>query len=88
MPFRRALLRRGCPTLRPEVRPCELRSTWWPWLKTKYGLNDTLARPCTGSMQPYFADKAVAQQGFPTSELFVADKASMKVNFFMFADDG
>jgi NitT/TauT family transport system substrate-binding protein len=64
------------------------RSTWWPWLKTKYGLNDTQARPYTGSMQPFFADKAVAQQGFPTSEPFIADKAGMKVKFFMFADDG
>ena len=64
------------------------RSTWWPWLKTKYGLNDAQARPYTGSMQPFFADKAIAQQGFPTSEPFIADKAGMKVKFFMFADDG
>lgn len=64
------------------------RSTWWPWLKAKYGLRDEQARPYTFSMQPFFADRAVAQQGFPTSETFIAEKAGQKVKFFLFADDG
>ena len=64
------------------------RSTWWPWLKLKYGFNDAQARPYTSSMQPFFADKTVAQQGYPTSEPFIAEKAGQKVKFFMFADDG
>lgn len=64
------------------------RSTWWPWLKLKYGFKDEQARPYTFSMQPFFADKNVAQQGFPTSETFIAEKAGAKVKFFLFADDG
>ena len=47
------------------------RSTWWPWLKLKYGFSDAQARPDTSSMQP-----------------FIAERAGMKVKFFMFADDG
>lgn len=64
------------------------RSTWWPWLKLKYGLKEEQARPYTSNMQPFFADKNIAQQGFPTSEPFTAEKAGQKVKFFLFADDG
>jgi NitT/TauT family transport system substrate-binding protein len=64
------------------------RSTWWPWLKLKYNLKDEQARPYTSNMQPFFADKTIAQQGYPTSEPFTAEKAGQKVKFFLFADDG
>jgi len=64
------------------------RSTWWPWLKLKYGFKDEQARPYSFSMQPFFADNNMAQQGFPSSEPFIAEKAGQKVKFFMFADDG
>ena len=64
------------------------RSTWWPWLKLKYGFKDEQARPYGFSMQPFFADNNTAQQGFPSSEPFIAEKAGQKVRFFMFADDG
>lgn len=64
------------------------RTSWWPWLKIKYGFKDEQTRPYTFNMQPFFADKTVAQQGFPGSEPFIAEKAGQKVNFFLFADDG
>jgi NitT/TauT family transport system substrate-binding protein len=64
------------------------RSSWWPWLKIKYGYKDEQTRPYSFSMQPFFADKSVVQQGFPTSETFIAEKAGQKVKFFLFADDG
>lgn len=64
------------------------RTSWWPWLKAKYGYKDEQTRPYTFSMQPFFADKGMAQQGFPTSETFIAEKAGQKVKFFLFADDG
>jgi NitT/TauT family transport system substrate-binding protein len=64
------------------------RSTWWPWLKSKYGFTDDQARPYTSNMQPFFADKNIAQQGYPGSEPYTAEKAGMKVKFFLFADEG
>jgi NitT/TauT family transport system substrate-binding protein len=64
------------------------RSSWWPWLKIKYGYKDEQTRPYSFSMQPFFADKNVVQQGFPTSETYIAEKAGQKVKFFLFADDG
>jgi NitT/TauT family transport system substrate-binding protein len=64
------------------------RTSWWPWLKIKHGLKDEQSRPYTFSMQPFFADKNTAQQGYPGSEPFIAEKAGQKVKFFLFADEG
>ena len=64
------------------------RTSWWPWLKIKYGFKDEQTRPYTFNMQPFFADRNTAQQGFPGSEPFIAEKAGQKVRFFLFADDG
>ncbi|MFY9513177.1 MAG: ABC transporter substrate-binding protein [Rubrivivax sp.] len=64
------------------------RSTWWPWLKTKYGYKEEQSRPYTFNIQPFLADKGIAQQGYPSSEPFSAAKAGAKVNFYLFADDG
>jgi NitT/TauT family transport system substrate-binding protein len=64
------------------------RSSWWPWLQKKYGLSDDQSRPYTFNMQPFFADANIAQQGFPGSEPFSAEKAGHKVKFFLFADAG
>jgi NitT/TauT family transport system substrate-binding protein len=64
------------------------RTSWWPWLRLKYGFKDEQTRPYTFNMQPFFADRNTAQQGFPGSEPFIAEKAGQKVKFFLFADDG
>ena len=64
------------------------RTSWWPWLSKKYNLKDEQTRPYTFNLQPFFADTNIAQQGFPGSEPFTAEKAGHKVNFFVFADDG
>ncbi len=64
------------------------RSTWWPWLKTRYGYKEEQTRSYTFNIQPFLADKAIAQQGYPSSEPFAAAKAGAKVHFFLFADDG
>jgi len=64
------------------------RSSWWPWLKSKYGYSDDQIRPYTFNLQPFFADKAIAQQGYLSSEPFQAEKAGVKARFFLFAKDG
>ena len=63
-------------------------STWLPWMKAKYGYADGQVRPYTFNLQPFFADPAIAQQAYPSSEPFQAMKKDVKVNFFLFADDG
>lgn len=64
------------------------QTTWWPWLKSQYGLTDSQARPYTFNLQPFFADANTAQQGYASSELFQALKAGKQVNFYLFADSG
>jgi NitT/TauT family transport system substrate-binding protein len=64
------------------------RTTWWPWLKAKFGYTDEQSKPYTFNLQPFFADKNTAQQSYPSSEPFQAMKQGVPVKFFLFAKDG
>lgn len=64
------------------------RTSWWPWLKSKYDFKDEQTRPYTFNLQPFFADTNVAQQAYPSSEPFQAMKKGVPHKFFLFADDG
>ena len=61
---------------------------FWPWLKAKYGFTDAQARPYTFNIQPFVADKNIAQQAYLTSEPFAVQKAGVKANTLMFSDHG
>jgi NitT/TauT family transport system substrate-binding protein len=64
------------------------RSSWWPWMKQKYGYAEEQVRPYTFNLQPFLADKNLAQQAYMSSEPFQAEKAGVKARFFLFARDG
>jgi NitT/TauT family transport system substrate-binding protein len=64
------------------------QSSWWPWLKAKYGYSDAQSKPYTFNLQPFFADPNIVQQAYPSSELYQAEKAGSKAKFFLFAQDG
>jgi NitT/TauT family transport system substrate-binding protein len=64
------------------------RTTWWPWLKAKYKYSEEQTRPYTFNLQPFFADKNMVQQAYPSSEPFAAKQAGFAVKYFLFADDG
>lgn len=61
---------------------------WWPWVKKKYGLTDAHMRPYTFNMQPFFADKKIVQQAFPSSEPYQAQQKGLKTNFFLLSAQG
>ena len=61
---------------------------YWPWLKAKYGFTDSQTRPYTFNIQPFVADKNVAQQGYLTSEPYAIQKAGIKAVTLMFSDHG
>jgi NitT/TauT family transport system substrate-binding protein len=64
-------------------------TTYWPWLRAKYGLSDSQVRPYTFNIQPFIADKNVVQQGFLSSEPFAIEKeAKFKPNVFLLSDHG
>ena len=63
-------------------------TTFWPWLKQKYGFTDGQKRPYGFSVQPFLADPALSQQGFATSEPFSIEKAGIAPVVFLLADLG
>jgi NitT/TauT family transport system substrate-binding protein len=63
-------------------------TTFWPWLKEKYGFTDAQKRPYAFSVQPFLADPALSQQGYVTSEPFSIEKAGIQPVVFLLADAG
>jgi NitT/TauT family transport system substrate-binding protein len=61
---------------------------WWPWVKKKYGLTDAQMRPYTFNLQPFFADRKIVQQAFPSSEPYQAQQKGVKTNFFLLSAQG
>jgi NitT/TauT family transport system substrate-binding protein len=64
------------------------RSSWWPWMRRKYGYSDAQTQAYTFNLQPFFADKNIVQQSYPSSEPFQALQKGVPVKFFLFADYG
>jgi NitT/TauT family transport system substrate-binding protein len=65
------------------------RVTYWPYLRGKYGLSDSLVRPYNFSMAPFLADKNVVQQGFLTSEPYsIAQALGRPPSVLLIADAG
>jgi NitT/TauT family transport system substrate-binding protein len=73
---------------RPIAIGAASNTTFWPWLKQKYGFTDDQKRPYGFSVQPFLADRALSQQGFATSEPFSIEKAGVKPVVFLLADLG
>jgi NitT/TauT family transport system substrate-binding protein len=63
-------------------------TTFWPWLKSKYGFTDAQKRPYAFSVQQFLVDKTVAQQGYATSEPHSIEKGGVKPTVFLLADQG
>ena len=45
-------------------------------------------RPYTFNLQPFFADKNIAQQAFPSSEPYQAEQKGLKTKFFLLSSEG
>jgi NitT/TauT family transport system substrate-binding protein len=63
-------------------------TTFWPWLKAKYGFTDAQKRPYSFSVQPFLVDKNVAQQGYATSEPYSIQKGGISPRVFLLASSG
>jgi NitT/TauT family transport system substrate-binding protein len=63
-------------------------TTFWPWLKAKYGFTDAQKRPYAFSVQQFLVDQNTAQQGYLTSEPYTIEKAGIKPVVFLLADSG
>ncbi len=64
-------------------------TSFWPWLKSTYKLDDSQLRPYTFNIQPFVADKNVVQQGYLSSEPYAIEKeARFKPKVFLLSDFG
>ena len=63
-------------------------TTFWPWLKQRYGFSDDQKRPYAFSVQPFLVDPNLSQQGFATSEPFSIEKGGVKPVVFLLAEQG
>ncbi len=65
------------------------QTSFWPWLKARYGLQDSQIRPYTFNIQPFVADKNIVQQGYLSSEPYAIEKeAGFKPRVFLLSDFG
>jgi NitT/TauT family transport system substrate-binding protein len=64
------------------------RTSFWPFLKAKFGFTDEQVRPYTFNMAPFLADKQASQQGFLSSEPFAIMKAGVNPVVHLLADAG
>ncbi len=65
------------------------RTSYWLFLKAKFGYTDDQVRPYTFNIQPFVADKQISQQGFLSSEPYAIEKESgIKPVVHLIADAG
>jgi len=63
--------------------------TYWPFLRQRFGFDDSQKRPYTGSLTPFLLDPESAQQGFLTSEPYrVQQEAGFTPGVILLADYG
>ncbi len=73
---------------RPVLISAEPRVTWWPFIRSKYGLSDEQVRPYTFSLAPFLADKRVVQQGYLGSEPFSIREQGVEPVLLLVHDSG
>ena len=64
-------------------------SSYWPFLKAKYGFTDDQQRPYNFNVSPFLVEKNSVQQGILTSEPYMVEKeGGFKPNLLLLADAG
>src|SRR5262249_53993885 len=73
---------------KPIAVSAAANTTFWPWLKRRYGFTDDQKRPYAFSVQPFLVDPKLSQQGFATSEPFSIEKGGVTPVVFLLAEQG
>ena len=64
-------------------------AAFWPWLKAKFGFDDTQIRKYTFNLAPFLVDPKAIQEGYLSSEPYTIEKeGQFKPQVFLLADDG
>jgi len=65
------------------------KTSFWLWLKAKYGLADTQVRTYTYNAAPFLSDTRAVQEGYVTSEPYTVEKEGhIKPVVMLLADNG
>ncbi len=74
---------------KPIIVSATANTTYWPFLKGKFGFTDDQKRPYNFNPGPFLADKSSAQQGYLTSEpLKIEKEGKFKPVVMLLADNG
>lgn len=63
-------------------------SSFWPWLRSRFGYTDDQVRPYTFQMGPFIADKNSVQQSYLTAEPYAIRQGGVDPNIFLLSDYG
>lgn len=73
---------------RPILIGAQGRTSFWPFLRRRFGFTDEQVRPYTFNVGPFLADRMAIQQGFLSSEPYAARQAGANPRVFLIADAG
>ena len=68
--------------------PTTGRVAYWPWLKSKYGFDDSQLRPYAFTLGPFAQDPKAAQQGYITNDGYYMAQAGVDGKSLLIADYG
>ena len=63
-------------------------TSYWPWLKKKFGYTDEMAAPKGIGLQTFLQDPTSAAAGYLTAEPYIAAQGHVPVNFLLFSQEG
>jgi len=73
---------------RPILVGAAGRTSYWPFLRARFGFTDEQIRPYTFNVGPFLVDRMAIQQGFLSSEPFSARAGGATPRVFLIADVG
>jgi NitT/TauT family transport system substrate-binding protein len=74
---------------KPVLISSATMTAFWPWLRAKFGFQDTQIRRYTYNLAPFIVDPNAIQEGYLTSEPFtVEQQAHFKPKIFLLSDYG
>jgi NitT/TauT family transport system substrate-binding protein len=74
---------------RPIMVSDAAMTSFWPWLRAKFGFSDRQIRKYTFNLAPFLVDPNAIQEGYLTSEPFtIESQAHFKPKVFLLADYG
>lgn len=71
------------------IRVAQLaRGSWWPWLKARFGFDDSQLRPFDIGYAALLQDPKLAQQGFITNDGFQFQRQNLQMECMLLANFG